>query len=80
MEWPVHLPLVGGGGVSTWYQNISWYNLRLEEKWSQHKLVIEPSLRKLVLVSIVVFVYTIYTIGNHAFSNWKYIHIKCFKV
>ena len=22
----------GGGGVSTWYQSISWYNLRLEEK------------------------------------------------
>ena len=24
--------------------------------------------------------YTIYTIGNHAFSNSKYIHMRCFKV
>ena len=32
MEWPAHLPLEGGGGVSVWYQSISWYNLRLEDK------------------------------------------------
>ena len=42
MEWPAHLPLEGGGGVSVWYQSIS--------------------------------------IGNHAFSNSKYIHMRCFKV
>ena len=58
MEWPAHLLLVRGGGVSIWYQSISWYKLRLEEKLSKHKLVIEPSLRKPVLVNIVVFVYT----------------------
>ena len=80
MEWPAHPLLVEGGGVSTWYMSISWYNLRLEEKRSQHKLVIEPSLRKPVLVSPVVFVYTIYTIGNHAFLNLKYIHMRLFKV
>ena len=38
MEWPAHLPLLGGGGVAVWYQSIS--------------------------------------IGNHACSNTKYIHIK----
>ena len=34
MEWPTHLPIVGGGGggVIRWYQSISWYKLRLEEK------------------------------------------------
>ena len=26
MEWPTHLPLVGGGGVSVWYQSISISN------------------------------------------------------
>ena len=23
MEWSAHLPLIGGGGVSVWYQSIS---------------------------------------------------------
>ena len=32
MEWPAHLPIVGGGGVTRWYQSIRLYNLRLEEK------------------------------------------------
>ena len=32
MEWPAHLPIVGGGGVTMLYQSISWYNLMLEEK------------------------------------------------
>ena len=32
MEWPTHLLIVGGGGVTRWYQSISRYNLRLEEK------------------------------------------------
>ena len=56
MEWPAHLPIVGGGGVTRWYQSISWYNLRLEEKWFQNKLIKEPSLRKPMLLSIKVFV------------------------
>ena len=44
-------------------------------------LVSELVLRKPVLLSTVVFLYTIlYTMGNHTFSNSKYIHIKCFKV
>ena len=25
MEWPAHLPLVRGGGVSGWYQSISYW-------------------------------------------------------
>ena len=25
MEWPAHLPLVRGGGVSIWYQSISYW-------------------------------------------------------
>ena len=41
------------------------------------KLVSEQSLRKLMLLSPVVF---LYTIANHTFSNSKYIHFKCFKV
>ena len=32
MEWQAHLPIVGDGGVSKWYQSISLYNLKLEEK------------------------------------------------
>ena len=32
MEWPERQPVEGGGGVSRWYQSISWYKLRLEEK------------------------------------------------
>ena len=39
MGWPAHLPLVRGGGVSTWYQS--------------------RFLRKPMLLSIIVFVYTI---------------------
>ena len=32
MEWPARPPLEGGGGgVSSWYQSISGYNLRLKE-------------------------------------------------
>ena len=31
MEWPARLPPVGGGGVSSWYQSLSGYNLRLKE-------------------------------------------------
>ena len=49
MEWSAHLPIVGGGGVTSWYQSRILGNL----------------------------CYTpLYTIGNHAFSNSKYIHIK----
>ena len=25
VEWPAHLPIVGGGGVTRWYQSISGY-------------------------------------------------------
>ena len=32
MEWPTHLPLVGGGGVSMWYQSkVVHNNLRIEK-------------------------------------------------
>ena len=48
--------------------------------WGCVKMVSEQDLRKPVLLSIVVFLYTIYTTVNHAFSNSKYIHMRCFKV
>ena len=32
MEWPAHLPIVEGGGVSRWYQSqVVYNNLGLEE-------------------------------------------------
>ena len=40
-------------------------------------MVSEQGLRKPVLLRTVVL---LYTIGNHAFSNSKYIHIKGFKL
>ena len=33
MEWPAHLPLVRGGGVSVWYQSqVVYNNLGHEER------------------------------------------------
>ena len=51
MEWPAHLPIVGGGGVVGTPAD--------SRGWGCDKVVSEQDLKKPMLLSIVVFVYTI---------------------
>ena len=48
MEWPAHLPLIRGGGVTGWYQSISYWQPFMF-KFKVHTYQVIQSIKKLMV-------------------------------